>query len=140
MKDIIQLARDLGTEIQKSQVYKDVLEHKTKSDQDSVLQQIIGEFNLKKIALNTEATKPKGEEDIEKINMLNDQVRELYSQIVTNHNMVNYNQSKHDLSLLMTNINKILSAAIDGQDPQTVELNDDNNGCGGSCSSCSGCS
>ena len=134
--DIIQLARDLGSEIQKQEAYLDMIKNQAKNDEDENLQQLIGEFNLKRMALNSETSKE--DKDQNKIDSLDKEVRDLYQKIMANENMINYNKSKQALTVLMTDINKILSAAVTGRDPQTVDLND-NGGCSGSCGSCGGC-
>lgn len=138
MADIIKLARDLGSELQKQQVYLDMLKNQAKNDEDEVLQQLIGEFNLKRMVLNSESGKPAEEKDKTKIEELDKEVRDLYQQIMSNPNMIDFNKSRQALTALVADINKILSAAVTGQDPQTFNLND-NGGCTGSCSTCGGC-
>lgn len=138
MVDIIQLARDLGSEIQKQSVYLEMMKYQAKNDEDEELQQLIGEFNLKRIALNSEMSKDENSKDKNKIESLDIEVRDLYKKIMGNNNMINYNKSRQAITLLLTDINKILSATISGQDPQTVNL-DDEKGCGGGCAGCSGC-
>lgn len=137
MSDIIKLARDLGTEIQKQEVYLDMLKNQTKNDEDEALQELIGEFNLKRMALNSQMSKDESEKEQEKIDSLDKEVRDLYQRIMSNENMINYNKSRQALTSLMADVNKILSAAVTGQDPQTVSLED--SGCSGSCGSCGGC-
>lgn len=133
--DIIQLARDLGSEIQKQEAYLDMIKNQAKNDEDENLQQLIGEFNLKRMALNSETSKT--DKNQNKVDSLDKEVRDLYQKIMANENMINYNKSKQALTVLITDINKILSAAVTGQDPQTVDLND-NGSCSGSCGSCGG--
>ena len=137
MSDIIKLARNLGSEIQKQEVYIDMLKNQIKNDEDEALQELIGEFNLKRMALNSQMSKEESEREKEKIDVLDKEVRDLYQKIMSNNNMINYNKSRRALTSLMTDINKILSAAVTGQDPQTVSLED--TGCSGSCGSCGGC-
>ncbi len=138
MPDIIQLARDLGSEIQKQEVYLDMIKNQAKNDEDEELQQLIGEFNLKRMALNAESSKSDDEKDKSKVESLDKEVRDLYQRIMSNNNMVNYNKSRQALTALVADVNKILSAAVTGQDPQTFDLNN-NGGCSGSCSTCGGC-
>lgn len=138
MVDVIKLARDLGSAIQSQEVYLDMVKNQAKNDEDEELQQLIGEFNLKRMALNGETNKADSEKDKSKIESLDKEVRNLYQQIMANQNMVNYNKSRQALTSLVADINKILSAAVTGQDPQTFSL-DDNGGCAGSCATCGGC-
>ncbi|MBP0979038.1 MAG: YlbF family regulator [Oscillospiraceae bacterium] len=135
--DIIKMARDLGSEIQKQEIYLDMIRNQAKNDEDQGLQELIGEFNLKRMALNSQMSKEETEKDKDKIDNLDKEVRDLYQKIMNNNNMINYNKSRQALTALMADINKILSAAVTGQDPQTVSLEE--TGCSGSCSSCGGC-
>lgn len=135
--DIIKLARDLGSEIQKQEVYLNLVKSQAKNDEDQDLQQLIGEFNLKRMTLNAETGKDEEKKDKSKIEILDKEIKELYNKIMSNPNMIEYNASRQALTKLLTDINKILSAAVTGQDPQTVDLEE--HSCGGSCSTCGGC-
>ena len=55
--DLIQLARDLGTAIQEDEAYITLQMAKTANDNDKDLQDAIGEFNLKRIAISEEMNK-----------------------------------------------------------------------------------
>ena len=50
--DIIELTRQIGKEIQKTQEYLDYQVAMQAADEDTALQGMIGEFNLKKLAIN----------------------------------------------------------------------------------------
>ena len=52
------------------------------ADEDAGLQDLIGEFNLKRIALNNESTKE--EKDGDKITRLDGEIREVYDKIMQN--------------------------------------------------------
>ena len=52
---------------------------------------------------------------------LNSRINELYTGIMTNENMLAYNNAKQDIKGLIDYINAILNAAIDGDDPMVVE-------------------
>ena len=53
--DIIEQARELGRQIQKDDRYLKVQIAQQNSDNDKELQALIGEFNLKRMNINTEA-------------------------------------------------------------------------------------
>ena len=55
--DLIALARQMGHAIQEEKAYKDLQIAKTTADNDKELQDLIGEFNLKRMAINNEACK-----------------------------------------------------------------------------------
>lgn len=133
--DIIELSREIGREIQKDKRYLDLKTAKKNSDEDKVLQDMIGEFNLKRIQITNEAQKEEKSEA--KIEELNKELRECYSNIMQNDNMIFYNAAKEEIDKLLKRITAIIYQSADGQDPETTDLNESN--CSGSCSSCSGC-
>lgn len=132
--DIIRLARDLGKEIQQQEAFVKYQMAKEKSDDDENLQKLIGEFNLKRMAINNEASKT--DRDDEKMQQLNVELRECYSGIMENENMTRYNEAKKEIDTLTQRIVAIITQSADGADPETADYSES---CGGSCSSCSGC-
>ena len=44
--ELIQMAREMGKEIQKSEVYKKLVEAKEKNDSDAELQDLIGQYGV----------------------------------------------------------------------------------------------
>ena len=83
--DIIEKARELGKLIQEEESYKKLQDAQKNADADMELQRLIGEFNLKRMSINNEASKK--ERDQEKLSKLNTEMREAYSQIMSNENM-----------------------------------------------------
>ena len=132
--DIIDQVRALALELQKDQRYLVLENARRMNDADEELQQQIGEFNLARIDLNNEISKP--EKDADRIAELNDKVRKIYGDIMSNESMVAYNEAKNEVDQLMQYINAILVTAVNGGDPMTVE---DPSSCGGDCAGCSGC-
>ena len=55
--DIIEITRELGRAIQPDECYSRYLLAKDANDKDEELQNLIGEFNLKRIAINSENSK-----------------------------------------------------------------------------------
>lgn len=90
--DIIALARELGKAIQQEESYIKLHEVQDKADADTELQSLIGEFNLKRMSINNEASKK--ERDQDKLSQLNTEMREVYSKIMSNENMIAYNSAK----------------------------------------------
>lgn len=132
--DIISLARQLGHAIQEHEAYKRLEEAKVANDNDEALQAQIGEFNLKRIQLNEEASKTQADE--EKISALNSELMEIYNKVMENEHMIAYNDAKQEVDAFMNHINAIIVGAVNGENPDEIELS---NGCGGSCASCGGC-
>ena len=70
--DIIEQARELGRQIQKDDRYLKVQIAQQNSDNDKELQSLIGEFNLKRMNINTEAQKEdRSEENEEQMSFSN---------------------------------------------------------------------
>lgn len=133
--DMIQLARELGKAIQQDERYLNLHKAKEAADADAALQQLIGDFNLKRMAINNEATKDDRSE--EKLQQLNTELRQTYAQIMQNENMVAYNQAREALDAVMKRVNAIISLSAEGENPETADLTEES--CGGSCSTCAGC-
>ena len=83
--DVIQMARELGKMIQLDGRYLEYVSAKEKNDNDADLQQMIGEFTLKRMELNNEMSKADKSE--EKLAKLDTAIRELYGTIMANENM-----------------------------------------------------
>ena len=55
--DIIELTREIGRQLQKDERYLAMRAASEACDGDAVLQNLIGDFNLKRMAINNEANK-----------------------------------------------------------------------------------
>ena len=131
---MVELARSIGKEIQKDEDYIALKSAEQACESDTVLQDLIGQFNLKRIANNEESSKK--EKDNEKIAKMNQELRKCYSKIMSNENMSAYNQYKTALETKVQEVVEIITQCAEGADPDTVE---GVHACGGDCSGCSGC-
>ncbi len=132
--DIIEQTRALGKMIQEDKRYIAYCTARDKNDQDQELQKLIGDFNIKRVDLNTEMSKD--EKDTEKLKELDNTIKELYGQIMANDSMAAFNNAKTEMDSLLSQINNIITMSANGEDPETCNPI---SSCGGSCSSCSGC-
>ena len=132
--DLIALARQLGHAIQEEQAYKDLRAAQTAADNDKDLQDLIGEFNLKRMAINNEACKE--DRDEEKLRALNEEMRSSYASIMSNENMIAYNDAKTALDTVMQRVMAIITQSADGEDPDTTDFSPS---CTHDCSTCGGC-
>ena len=132
--DILQLTRALGHAIQEDERYLAFRAAKEANDQDEELQRLIGEFNLKRISINSEASKE--HKDQEKLERLNAELRDCYETVMQNVHMAAYNDAKQAMDALLNEINTIIAVSANGGDPDTAQAS---GGCSGSCSGCSGC-
>ena len=132
--DVITLARELGRAIQQEESYKKLHEVQAQADADAELQALIGEFNLKRMNINQEASKKDRDQD--KLTTLNKEMREVYSKIMSNENMIAYNDAKSAFDAVLNRVSAIIQQCAQGADPETADAAD----CTGSCSTCGGCS
>ena len=133
--DIIEQARELGRAIQKEESFINLHKVQAKADADTELQKYIGEFNLKRMQINDEASKK--DRDQEKLTALNKEMREVYSQIMSNENMLAYNEAKEAFDKVLNRVMAIVQQSAEGIDPEIADYNES---CSGSCSTCGGCS
>lgn len=132
--DLIALTRQLGHAIQGEKAYKDLKTAQSAADNDKELQDLIGEFNLKRMAINNEACKEDRSE--EKLQALNVEMRELYTKIMSNDNMNAYNNAKTELDTILQRVLAIITQSAEGEDPDTTDYSAN---CTHDCSTCGGC-
>ena len=136
--DIITLARELGAAIQQDELYIDYKIKEQNIECDSELQKNIKDFNYKKSEINIEISKDNA--DSQKIDELNSSIGELYQKITQNFKMEEYNEAKQKFDDRLQKVSFIINSASAGQDPYSVDVNDDTSSCTGSCQTCNGCS
>ena len=134
MQDIIKMTRELGRAIQNEDFYKNLRTAKNAADSDESLQAMITEFNIKRVAINAEACKSDRDEDA--LRKLNEEMRTVYSQIMSNDQMVAYNNAKQDFDHALQRIVAIITQSAEGEDPDTTDYHED---CTHDCSTCGGC-
>ncbi len=132
--DVIKTARELGKAIQQDERFIRYAKAKLANDNDEELQKAIGDFNIKRMELETAASEENKDE--EKIKTLNEELRTIYGEIMASAPMVEYNTAKALLDQMMNEVNIVISKSLDGEDPETLTVE---SGCTGSCSTCGGC-
>ena len=133
--DVIEKVRELGALLQSDERYIKYHDAKLKNDNDEDLQNHIKEFNLKRVQLNSEMSKP--DKSQEKLSALDSEIKSLYGNIMANENMNAFNNAKNDMDKLLEQINMVITLSANGEDPLTCPT--ESSSCSGSCSSCSGC-
>ena len=134
MDTLLAMAIDLADQLQADPRCEAVMAATKAADEDETLQSLISEFNLKRLAINTE----EGKEDVdtEKIRQLNQELRECYAAVMTNEKMMAYNEAKGELDMLVNKIQFAINLAAQGQDPNLAAQE---SSCTGDCGSCGGC-
>ncbi len=119
--DLIEKTRELGKLLQDEESYKSMKEAEKKADADTELQELIKEFNLKRLSINVETQK---------------EMQKVYADIMANENMKAYNESKQLFDQVSGRVMTILQNCIAGEDPETTDFD---SSCTGSCATCGGC-
>ena len=132
--DIITMARELGKLIQQDERYKRIDAAKKANDEDEKLQELIAKFNLKRSELSVEMSQEN--KNPEKLNQLDKELKALYQEVMANPNMAEFNAAKAEVDGMMNFISTILYGSVNGEDPDTIEMQAS---CCGKCSGCSGC-
>ena len=133
--DIIEKARELGKLIQQEESYIALQKAQADADADMELQNLIGDFNMQRMSINNEASKK--DKDSDKLALLNSQMREDYSKIMSNKNMIAYNEAKDAFDMVANRVLAIVQQSAEGADPETADYS--TSSCSGSCSTCGGC-
>ena len=97
--DLIRMARDFGKEIQSSDEYIALAAAQQAADEDQELQQMIQEFNLIRVKLSTAMQAE--DQDEEKVKELDKTLKDTYTKVMGNPNMMQYNIAKQDVDSLM---------------------------------------
>lgn len=135
--DVIELARQIGRELQRDEKYIALQVATQNADEDEDLQKLIGEFNLKKIALNNEASKET--RDSEKIKTLNTEAMKIYGEVMATAKMQAYQNAQKALDNYIKRIQTIITLCAQGGNPETADFDPDDENCTGNCESCGGC-
>ena len=133
MERILEMAKEMGHAIQQDERFIRLQAAQTAADEDTELQSLIGEFNLKRMALNSETAKE--DKDEEKLKELNKEIREVYAKVMANPSMVAYNEAKTAMDKIINGIGAIVNMAAQGMNPDEY----DEHSCGGNCQTCGGC-
>ena len=136
MDTILEMAIDLATQLQADPRCEALFTASANADKDEELQKSISEFNLKRIAINTEESKEDGEKNPEKLIELNTELRRIYAEIMSNERMKAYEEARSNLDQLVNKIHLAINLAVQGQDPAQAAIE---SSCTGNCSSCGGC-
>ena len=118
--DCIDLFKKAAAAMQTDPRYLELDAARRENDNDQELQGLIGEFNLKRLDLNNESAKP--EPDTAHVAELNQQVNDLYTQIMSSEGMVRYNTAKKECEAMVSHIDAIINTAMNGGDLSLIHI------------------
>ena len=108
--DIIEMTRELGKAIQQDERYVAYTLAKTANDNDAELQTLINDFDKKRTSLNEELSKEDKNTDM--IKALDEDIKDVYSRIMSNQNMMIFNGAKNALEQLISEVNQIVTLIL----------------------------
>lgn len=126
--DILDMARELGKTIAESELMAAVKNAEEAQNNDETAQQLIGEYNLKRIQLAQKAQKENlTKEEMEDIRT---QLSAEFDKLMENEKINRYVTARKELDAVMEQVNNIISFYVTGQT---------HSGCSSDCSTCGGC-
>ena len=136
MADLLEMAKQLGRALQKDERYLAFRKASEENDKDTELQNLIAQFNQKRLDLGNAEDAP--EQDEARVKALGEEVRGLYSQIMANDAMRKYQAVRAEFEQLLDGINRVIAYSAAGQDPDSFDPTAAAS-CSGDCSACGGC-
>ena len=136
--DAITKFKEAALALQQEEVYKNYASARAAYDGDTSMQDNLGRFRLARLNLDAEMQKDDADRDEDKITSLNAEIGSLYNDILACPSMEALSSARAEVESFVEYVNAILNTAIDGGDPMEAQPPEPA-GCGGGCSSCSGC-
>ena len=133
--DAITLFREAAKALQSDPRYLALDAARKANDADAELQAMIAEFGR----LNNEYQEVSLGDTADQARALaiQTELNDLYAKVMANETMQNYNRAQQEAEQLIGFIDRIVTEAMNGGDPMSVQENP--GGCSGCCSGCSGC-
>lgn len=125
---VIEKTRELAQLLAEDPRCERLRKARVKNNEDKALQELIGEFNLKKLQLKNEFDKEPPLK--EKIEGLEKAMKDVYADIMKNESMAEYNAAKQEVDAMLEHISQMIQMSVNGEI---------DSGCSGSCAGCHGC-
>lgn len=136
MDNLEKITRELGAEIQKDERYLKFMAAKEANDKDTGLAELMSKIQLIQISYQHEAAKENPDDG--KLKAYDEEFRGVYTEIMQNQNMRNYEMARKDIDDMMNYLTGILALCVNGDDPATCDPTAHSDACGGDCSCCGG--
>ncbi|MCH5192081.1 MAG: YlbF family regulator [Oscillospiraceae bacterium] len=132
--DLEKLTRELGKAIQQDERYLRFEQARIANEQDTALNELMSRIQLIQMSYQHEASKDEPNEG--KMKAYDEEFRGVYTEIMQNKNMQNYEAARKDIDDMMNYLTGILALCVNGEDPDTCDPTA--HSCGGECSECGG--
>lgn len=117
--ELEKMARQLGAAIQQDEAYLNFEKARLANEADEELNDLMGKIRLIQMSYQVEAAKDEPDED--KMNGFNQEFQGVYSQIMANKNMQEYEKARQAVDDMMNYITGILGLCVNGEDPETCD-------------------
>lgn len=117
--DIIELAREIGKEIQKDEDYVKMRLAVQAREADEELKKLENEYDIKCAELQGEAVIP--DKDAGKLEQICEEMAPLHRMIMKNVNFANYVRSKERFDVKLRRVLAIIKNSAEGNDPETTD-------------------
>jgi cell fate (sporulation/competence/biofilm development) regulator YlbF (YheA/YmcA/DUF963 family) len=107
MADLLEMAKQLGRALQQDERYLAFRKASEENDGDAELQNLIAQFNQKRLDLGNEEDAP--EQDADRVRALGEEVSTMYSQIMSNGSMRKYQAARAEFEQLLDGINRVIA-------------------------------
>ncbi|MDR0315186.1 MAG: YlbF family regulator [Oscillospiraceae bacterium] len=137
--DVVEITRQLGAVVQKDQRYLEFVEAKNASEADEEVLGLMDKINELREEYQKESEKADADQML--LGKLDQDFQNLYTSLMVNDKMANYEIKRQELDKLMNYLMQILYLCVNGEDPATCEppQEDEHNCEGAGCASCGGC-
>ena len=138
MSTVLDMAKQLGKELQKDPVYLAFRDAAEKNDADMVLQDLIAQYQQKAL---DRSNAEDNSEDAERVAALKREEQAFYNEVMSNPSMIRYVGSRARFEQLLDSINRVIAMSAAGQDPDSYDPSAISamGGCSGNCAGCAGC-
>ena len=137
MDNLEKLARELGKAIQSDERYVKFIEAGKTNDADTELGALMSKINLIQVSYQQEASKENPDEG--KMKAYDEEFRGVYTEIMQNENMRNYQLAAKEFDDALNYVIGIIHLCAQGDDPDTCDPTA-HDGCDcGDCHTCGGC-
>ena len=136
---VIEVGRTNGKEHKNEGTRVRITAENEANDEDTEIGGMIEKYKGMRKKKNAEIMKTEDDKDQDAIMKLDGEFRALYNEIMNRPTMVEFSDAKADADKVLAFVMKIINGSVNGENPDEIEEDDENAGCGGSCSSCKGC-
>ncbi len=116
--EINKIARELGKAIQADERYLKMQKCIETNKADEGLNELMARIQLVQMSFQKEG---EGEANEQKMQELEKEFNALYSEIMQNENMKNYEAARAEIDKMMNYVVELLALCVNGEDPDTCE-------------------